>query len=72
MNIRDVEKVCNMFKKLLRTRPDICPHEYHRLKSYGHEGNLTEVHYECKWCGNYKVQVVHHKPRKTEVPSDDE
>ena len=52
MNIREVEKVCNMFKKLLRTRPDICPHEYHRVKSYGHEGNLTEVHYECKWCGH--------------------
>lgn len=62
MNIHEVEKVCTMFKKMLKARPDICPHEYCKVNSFEHEDNITEIHYKCKWCDHYKVSLVHHKP----------
>lgn len=69
MNIRDVEKVCDMFKKMLRARPDICPHEYRKIRVYELEDNVTEIQYQCKWCGRYKVSLVHHKPKL--MPKDE-
>lgn len=71
MNICEVEKVCNMVKRLLKARPDICPHEYHKLKSYEREDNISEIHYKCKWCDKYKISLVHHKPKKNGGPSDE-
>ncbi len=50
MNIQYVEFAAELFFKMCREHPEICPHDYHWITKKDNKDGTETVNYRCSLC----------------------
>ena len=57
MNIQYVEFAAELFFKMCREHPEICPHDYHWITKKDNEDGTETVNYRCSLCGSEITKI---------------
>lgn len=55
MDLTTIEKCAELFMKMLRVHPELCPHEWERTSA---DYRKQIAHYHCQICGAEKTEVI--------------
>lgn len=57
MDLRELEYAAEMFFRMCREHPEVCPHDYFWTGTRLLDDSKEEEHYKCKLCGDKKVII---------------
>lgn len=60
MDTKEMEKLADAFKQMLRQHPELCPHDYGWI-STNYDNGLSE--YRCRLCGHV-VKLIHYDKKE--------
>ena len=58
MSVSELEQAAEMFFRMCREHPELCPHDYHQTVTERVKDRYRNIHYVCSVCGHELIRTV--------------
>ena len=61
MDLRYIETAAENIFRMCRAHPEICPHDFHWVRTKALDNGKEEVHFVCQLCGKENIEIQEEK-----------